>query len=63
MGSNDFSSRPTLWRRVARVKPPGKDVAGLLSQELRHVFQAVHDPVDLEGARRLLETLKKHRDH
>jgi hypothetical protein len=63
MGSNDFSSPPTHWRRIARTRPIGKDVAGLLGRELRHVFSVATVSSDLKGARRLLEAMDKKRQN
>ncbi len=61
MASDDSSSRPTHWRRIARTRPIGKDISGLLGRELRHVFSVANDSSHLKGARRLLKALDKKR--
>jgi hypothetical protein len=62
-GSDDFPSRPTRWHRLASNSPADarKDMAGMLGQELQHVFCLTQTASDLEGVRRLLEEIEKKR--
>jgi hypothetical protein len=59
-GSDDFTSRPPRWNRIAPKRPADgrKDMAGVIGPEMRHVFSPVQTLSDFEGARRLLEEIE-----
>jgi hypothetical protein len=59
-GSDNFSSRPVWWHRLARVSTAGSGsgVGGLLDAELRLVFSAAGSPSELDGAEHLLEQIE-----
>jgi hypothetical protein len=59
--SDNFPLRPSPWRRFARtdIADGRKDMAGLISQELRLVFSVAQAPDDLADVHRLLEEIEK----
>jgi hypothetical protein len=62
--TDDFPRRPSPWRRFPQVDIPGprRDMAGLISQELRLVFSAPQTADELDGVDRLLKQIElKHK--
>ncbi len=60
-GSDNFPLRPSPWRHFARADVAGgsKDMAGLISRELRLVFPVAQTADELHGAQRLLKQIEK----
>jgi hypothetical protein len=62
--SDDFPRRPSPWRRFPQADIAGgrKDMAGLISQELRLVFSVAKIPDELDGVDHLLKQIElKHK--
>jgi hypothetical protein len=59
-GSDNFSSRPVWWHRLARASSGGRgnSIGGLLDAELRLVFSATETVLELDGAEQLLDEIE-----
>jgi hypothetical protein len=62
--TDDFPRRPSPWRRFPQADIAGarKDMAGLVSHELRLVFSVAQTADELDGVDRLLKQIElKHK--